>query len=193
MSKRVNRVQYTLDSKGIKALSNEDIKMILRGADDLIMTGGRNMLAKILKGSKDKKLLELKLNESPVYGYYQSLKIADIIARIDWCIENDFLAIEYDYRLPFLKYTKKGWEIEKDTYSDELLQKINRMCFNKDYSSLIQFKETNRQIILMLLDKIENTENNQYIPVLEEWKQIDYKKVQGRISSVIKRLKMNPQ
>lgn len=29
--------------------------MILRGADELISTGGRSMLAKILKGSKDNK------------------------------------------------------------------------------------------------------------------------------------------
>ena len=41
--------------------------MILRGADELILTGGRSMLAKILKGSKDNltcleawKLMEVK-------------------------------------------------------------------------------------------------------------------------------------
>ena len=33
------------------------------------------MLAKILKGSRDKRLLEMKLNESPAYGYYHYLTL----------------------------------------------------------------------------------------------------------------------
>ena len=33
-----------------------DIKAILRAADELIGTGGRTMLSRILKGSKDKKV-----------------------------------------------------------------------------------------------------------------------------------------
>jgi hypothetical protein len=41
------------------------------GADDLIMSGGRALLAKILAGSKDKKLLELELDTSPVYGAFK--------------------------------------------------------------------------------------------------------------------------
>ena len=55
MSKKVRRVLVSLDAGEIKDLPQEDIRMILRGADELISTGGRSMLAKILKGSKDKK------------------------------------------------------------------------------------------------------------------------------------------
>lgn len=36
------------------------------------------MLAKILKGSKDKKILEYKLNECPAYGYYHDMKLDDM-------------------------------------------------------------------------------------------------------------------
>ena len=74
MSKRVGKVRVNLDSKDLIEISMKDIKAIIRGADDLIMSGGRNLLAKILKGSKEKKLLELKLNESPVYGYFEHVK-----------------------------------------------------------------------------------------------------------------------
>lgn len=56
MSKKVRRVPVILDAGEIKDLPQEDIQMILRGADELISTGGRSMLAKILKGSKDKKI-----------------------------------------------------------------------------------------------------------------------------------------
>lgn len=189
MARRINRVKYSLDSKGIKELPIKDIKAIIRGADELIMNGGRSILVKILKGSREKRLLELRLNESPVYGYFHKLKMEDILARVDWCIENGYLDIEYDYRLPVLVYTKKGWEIEKDIYSDELLQKINEVCFTKDYDFVLQLKDRNREMIMLLLDKIKDSGRIQYIPVLEAWKEIDYKKVRQRIIAVIRELK----
>lgn len=191
MSRRVKKVRVSIDSKDVREMPMEDIKAIIRGADDLIMSGGRNLLAKILKGSKEKKLLELKLNESPVYGYFNELKIDEIIARVDFCIENEYLDIEYDYRLPLLIYTKKGWEIEKDIYSDEFLQKINEVCFTKNYDFVLQLKDRNRELIFMLLDKIAATGSKQYIPVLEAWEKIEYKKVQNKINGIIKKLNKN--
>lgn len=92
------------------------MKSILRETDDLIMRGGRSLLAKVLKGSKEKKVLELKLDRSPVYGCYKKLSKDEITTNIDWLILNGYLRIEYDYRLPLLVYTRKGWEIEMDTY-----------------------------------------------------------------------------
>lgn len=80
----------------------------MRGADELIATGGRNLLAKILKGSKDKKLLHYGLDKSPVYGFYKELKIEDITARIDWLIKKGYLDIEYSGRLPVIVYTDRG-------------------------------------------------------------------------------------
>ena len=47
MGKKVRRVPVILDAGEIKDLPQEDIQMILRGADELISTGGRSMLAKI--------------------------------------------------------------------------------------------------------------------------------------------------
>jgi hypothetical protein len=54
MSRRVNRVPYHLDSKGIRSLPPEDVRTILLGSDDLTMRGGRRLLTKILKGSRAK-------------------------------------------------------------------------------------------------------------------------------------------
>jgi len=39
MGKKVHRVPLHLNSGGIKKLSDSDIALVLRGADDLIMTG----------------------------------------------------------------------------------------------------------------------------------------------------------
>ena len=69
MSRKVRRVPVVLDVGEIRDLPMEDIRVILRSADELISTGGRSMLAKILKGSKDKKILEYKLNECPAHNW----------------------------------------------------------------------------------------------------------------------------
>ena len=117
MSRKVRRVPVTLDSRDVNELSEDEIRLILCGADDLIGSGGRGLLAKILKGSKQKALFERQLDQSPVYGALSELSLEQITARVDWLIINGYLRIEYDYRLPLLVYTKRGWEIERETYA----------------------------------------------------------------------------
>lgn len=184
MSKKVRRVPVILDAGEIKDLPQEDIQMILRGADELISTGGRSMLAKILKGSKDKKIFEYKLNECPAYGYYQDMKLDDISKCIDWMIKKDYLRIEYDYRLPLLVFSEKGWQIEKETFAQELYQ---RMCLDveeKKARVIFEMKEVNRQVVMRVLDKIEKEGTEEFLPYLEAWKMLEVKKVAARIAEV---------
>lgn len=190
MVKRVRRVRYRLDAKDIKQLPHDELVKILRAADPLIMRGGRTLLAKVLKGSREKKLLELNLNTNPAYGYFKDLSIEEITAKIDWAILRGFLAIEYSYRLPLLVYTSTGWEIEKDTYTDELLRGFDKMLESGQYKfDMSYLKDRNRKMIHMLLDKVQVTQNPKYIPLLEAWAEIDYKKVKKHISVVINKLK----
>ena len=46
-------------------------------------------------------------------------------------------------------------------------------------------KDRNRGMILLLLDKVEASGDRKYIPILEAWAEIDYKKVRRRIRGVI--------
>jgi len=191
MSKRKQRVGFNLDTKDIKDikdLSFEEIKVVLRGADGIIATGGRNLLTKILKGSKDKKLLEFGLDNCPVYGFYKGLRVEDITARIDWLIVSGYLRIEYFGRLPVIVYTEKGWEIERDTYSDELLEKLRALIPGGDYSSVNELKDRDRGMILLLLDKIKASGEKGFIPLLKAWGEIDYRKVKEEIIRVINHL-----
>lgn len=188
MSKKVRRVPVVLDAGEIKDLPQEDIRMILRGADELISTGGRSMLAKILKGSKDKTIFKYKLNECPAYGYYQDMKLDDISKCIDWMIMEDYLRIEYDYRLPLLVFSEKGWQIEKETFAQELYQ---RMCLDveeKKARVLFEMKEVNRQVVMCVLDKIEKEGTEEFLPYLEAWKMLEVKKVAARIAEVEKKI-----
>lgn len=188
MSKKVRRVPVILDAGEIKDLPQEDIRMILRGADALISTGGRSMLAKILKGSKDKTIFKYKLNECPAYGYYQDMKLDDISKCIDWMIKEDYLRIEYDYRLPLLVFSEKGWQIEKETFAQELYQ---RMCLDveeKKARVIFEMKEVNRQVVMCVLDKIEKDGTKEFLPYLEAWKILEVKKVAARIAEVEKKI-----
>lgn len=191
MSNQKTRVRYKLDSGGVKHLTDEEIRSILRAADELIAIGGRSMLAKILKGSKDKKVLEHGLNQCPAYGYYQDLTLQEITNRIDWMLKKDYLEIEYRERLPMLIFSKKGWEIERETYAEELLQELTKLLEGKDYSFVQELKDRNRGMIFLLLEKIRQTGNSRFIPLLKAWQVIEYRKVQVEIQKVIDYLMKN--
>ena len=91
MSRKVTRTPVHLHPEKVKALPPEHIKMILRGADDLIARGGRTLLCRVLKGSKEKNVLEFNLDRSPAYGYFNDLSNEEVLGKIDWLIKNNFL------------------------------------------------------------------------------------------------------
>ena len=190
MSRKIRKVPVNLHPQDSGPLTSEEIRTILRGADDLIGEGGRNLLAKILKGPRDKKVLALGLDKSPVYGYYSGLSIYDITSKIDWLIKKRYLIIDYSGRLPILVYSPRGWEIEKDTYTDEIISGFDKLidsgidCFN-----MLYLKDRARDMIIFLLDKIQDSGDSKYIQILKAWKKIDYRKVRTRIDSVIMALK----
>lgn len=187
MSRKATRIPVHLHPEKTKALPPAQIKIMLRGADDLIARGGRTLLCRVLKGSKEKKVLELKLNRSPAYGYFSNLSNEEVLGKIDWLITNSFLHYEYDGRLPLLVYSPAGWEIEKETSADELWERFRSTVESGqseyDFSDL---KNRNRAMIFLLLEKIRSGGDARYVQLLRSWGKVDYKKVQERIHSVIR-------
>jgi len=189
MSRKISRVPYRLDAKNISHLPLDEIKQIIRGADSIVGEGGRNLLAKILKGSREKRVLELHLDKVPVYGCFKDLTIKQITEKIDWVILNGYLRIEYDYRLPLLYHTARGWEIAKEIRINEIIGQFDEMLESGvDYYNMRFLKDRNREMIFELLEKIKESKKREYIPLLEAWEKIDYKKVRNRIRSVIEEL-----
>lgn len=177
-------VQYALDAGNVKSIPEDEIKIILRAADELISIGGRNLLAKILKGSKEKKVLEHGLDKCPVYGYYHSLTLEAISYRVDWMIKQDYLRIEYFGQLPMIVFSEKGWEIEKETFTEELYQKFCLDMKGNDFRVIHEMKSVNRQVVYHVLEKIRASRDEGFIPILEEWKKLEVQKVRARINSV---------
>jgi hypothetical protein len=124
---RQSRVDFHLDAKGLEPLSPADIRAILRGADPLIDQGGRTLLVKILKGSRDREVVSRGLDRNPAYGFYRSLTAEQVLARIDWTILHGYLRVVYVGRLPVLIYTALGWSIECDAYADELVRSFDQL------------------------------------------------------------------
>jgi hypothetical protein len=111
------------------------------------------------------------------------------MARIDSVILEGYLDLEFDYRLPLLVYSKKGWEIEKETYAEELLQGFDEVLDGDARPFDMRYlQDRNREVVLALLDKIQASGDRRYIPILEVWEKIDSKKVRKRIRQVIGRL-----
>lgn len=170
MSRKARRVPVNLDPGDVKDLSEDEIRIILRGADELIMSGGRGLLAKVLKGSRQKAVLEHELDRSPVYGALSDLSLARITQRIDWLIINDYLRIEHDNRLPLLVYSDRGWAIEKEIYADELLERLDQMLVAGDtFEELQWLTERNPKVLMRVLEKIAERGDSKYLAVLKRW------------------------
>lgn len=100
-------------------------------------------------------------------------------------IKHGYLEIEYSGRLPVVVFSQKGWEIERETYAEELFQKMQHLLDTGDYSFVSELKDRNRGMILLLIKKIKDTNNPQFIPLLRAWQFTEYKKVQAELQRVI--------
>lgn len=181
---RISRVPYKLNTGNIPPLTEKEIQMVLRAADELIGVGGRTMLAKILKGSRDKRVLERGLDKCPAYGFYKNLTLEEVTYRADWMIAEGYLQIEYSAHLPVLVFSEKGWAIEEETYAKELYQ---RFCveMKENRTDIVgEMQTVNRQVVFDVLEKIRASGNDSFLPMLKIWKEREVRKVRERISSV---------
>jgi superfamily II DNA helicase RecQ len=176
------------DTRHIKQLKNEEIAKILRAADEIIGKAGRAMLVKILKGSKDKKVLEHALDQCPSYGYYSQMKMADIEVIVDWMIKHNYLKILYDGRLPMIIFTGYGWEVYKPIFAEEMLNKIINVPKDGEEALVEEFRTVNREVINLILDQIIEQKLSDTISFLEKWKIKAYKKDASKINYTIKKL-----
>ena len=83
-------------------------------------------------------------------------------------------------------YTDKGWEIERETFAQELFEDLGKVAVGEiGFDFVDGLKDRNRGMILLLLEKIKASGDRRYLPVLEYWETIDYKKVRQVIRDVM--------
>ena len=81
-----------------------------QATNDLITMGGRALLVKILRGSQAEDIRP-EHRSNPAYGVWKSLSQQEVGHRVDWCIEHQFLGLEYFGKLPLLVFPPKGLAI----------------------------------------------------------------------------------
>lgn len=185
-----NRVYFKLSNiVGLPDLSEVEIVKVLRAADEIISLGGRSLLSKILKGSKDRIIFEKNLDKCPVYGDFSAYTIEEITQKIDWMIINNYFVISYNYRLPVITFSNKGWETYKPYYRDEIYEVMIHIKQNNFHSVIERLKKTNRQVVEMLLQKISDSNDTRLFDLLVEWEKTEVKKVRELITLTINHLK----
>ena len=82
-------------------------------------------------------------------------------------------------------FSEKGWAIEKETYAEELLQILENQLDSNHFEFVANLKDMNRDIILLLIEKIRRRDDQRFIVLLEAWKEIEYRKVQAELQKAI--------
>ena len=188
MARRVQRVQVHLQpAKGDLVPTPVETDHILRAADEGIASFGRAMIAKILKGSKDKKLLELELQECPSYGALKEFTLEQITQKIDWVIAKGYLEIQYSGRLPTIVFSDWGFEQYIPVYAKEIYVLILDTVPEPDRwpETIARLGHTNRKVIFRVLDEMAQTKNIGVIRFLETWQEQEVKKVKARINTTV--------
>ena len=173
--------------KDMEAPTEQDIRYILRAADEIISTAGRTMLVKILKGSKEKRLLEFGLEQCPSYGCFKSRKKEEVEKMVDWMIWQGYLRIIYNGkgRLPMIVFTDKGWTKYKPIYAEELIGEILALDVGDMEAMVNELQRVNREVVDTILDMIQTHRMTGTIQFLEYWAPRTYKKVGKRIREVM--------
>ncbi len=186
---RRKKIPVNLNPGTYDEFSDTDLEAILIGADDMIFAGGRTLLTKLLKGSKDKVILDRALDDSSAYGYFSEHTLKDIQGRVDWVMSKGYLSYEYYGTLPLLVHTSSGWAIVKRIRIDELLSQFDiQLMTEEEPYDMTYLRKRNRELISEFLKAIGQTKDVKYIPLLKAWKAIDFKKIKVEIQKAIETL-----
>ncbi|WP_247747100.1 zinc-ribbon domain-containing protein [Alkalihalobacillus sp. BA299] len=83
-------------------------------------------------------------------------------------------------------FTVRGWQIQSDQYTDELLNEWRKWLKQGKLSpDMTYLKDRNRPMILLFLSKIKESGDQAFIPYLKLWGKVDYKKVREEIRKTI--------
>jgi hypothetical protein len=176
---------YSLDSGGITHLEDDEIDTILRAADSLIAGGGRTLLAKILRGSKEKKLISLGLETNPAYGAFSDRPAAEVANMIDRCILDGFMRIEFEGRMPVLVYTEKGWDRERELFADELYRQMVEDIEQGRRTFIDRMVAVNPVCVLIALKRLDVTAHPNTAEALKEWLPRSEGKVKKKLRNIL--------
>lgn len=174
-------------------MSDDERRLMLEVADELVYEAGRTTLALALRGSRNRKLDRYKVADLPGYGMYRGMPEEEVLARIDQLVHEGILWIRRsDDGFPLLAYTNRGLELA-ETFTVERWLALLREHVEDDEPFEPPFAyhlmpNRNPKTFSRLLDAVETTANAAWLPLLTEWSATEVKKVRARLAPLIKRL-----
>ncbi len=190
MSRHVRKVPVTVDSQGLPPLSNDEIRAIVTAADDMVYSGGRNLLAKVLKGSRERIVVERDLDKNPAYGAFKNDPLDLVLRRVDWMVERGYLAIQYDHRLPLLAYGTLGLPLAIDIRADRQMEEIRKeIAHGKIDPTPMTDPHWNRQTQLLMIERMGASGDPIFLPYLEAWLATAFTKLRTPIQNAIDKLR----
>ena len=169
-----------LDSGGVD-VSPEELAVILHGANSVIHRGGRSQLVKLLKGSRDKKILELGLDADDSYGALSHLTLKEIAHRVDWAIVKGYLDYYYEWRQPLLMFTERGWELEKPVVVEGYYQQFCRDVDDGEMRMAERMVGIKNDVQLGIIELIGQRCDERCFEHLETWSGKTTKRIRKKI------------
>lgn len=110
---RASDVSIAGEIKGVdSAALLRGVRVVLSGVTRMHGRFGKNLVAQMLCGSKNKKLQQWKLNRLSTYGLLSTLRQSEVVSAMDCLIEAGLLQQkEVDERRPTIHMTERGREV----------------------------------------------------------------------------------
>ena len=86
-------------------------------------------------------------------------------------------------------FSDKGWETYKPIYTEELYNLILYGNEDANVNIIEKLKQTNREVITLLLSLIGDSKNIGFIRFLIKWEAVEVKKVRYMINGALTKLK----
>lgn len=166
------------EDKPKKSVNNDVYKIILDALESISINIGRSTLVDYIRGSRNQKIIQKKLNEKPYYNSLNYLSASELLEKVDELIKSGHLMIKKvffgSYPRPIIKRTSKKYIIG-EIESEELLIKEEKKTNSLNLSLFKYRKEpssedfNNFEIYSEFLEKY-NTE--QKLAIVDENKRI---------------------
>mgnify|MGYP002870105402 CR=1 FL=1 len=175
------RSPVNLDSGGVD-VSPEELTAILHGAYSVVHRGGRSQLVKLLKGSRDKRILEFGLDADDSYGALAHLTLDDIAHKVDWAIEEGYLDYYYEWRQPLLMFTERGWKLERPAAIENYYEQFCRDVVDGDMRMAERMIDIKTDVQLDSIELIAQRCDERCLEHLEAWSSKATKRIRKKIS-----------
>jgi len=180
-----------------------EIDAILMATDAIIGGAGRAGVVLVLNGSRSKKALRHEWDKLPEHGVLARLSAVKIGQRVDWCIHNGWLRIEYTRDgVPLLFHTEKGWERVKQLWVARILGWFAEwqtaasaepvLSLPKGSVQAVTAQEVwprletiNQQIKYLLLERLQERPQPELSPILRAWFPHEVRKVRQAINHTL--------